>query len=153
MQFGQRAIMFMATGGYCGKFPHAPGTIGSLPGLLLAYLLSGCHPLTAGLVTLGFALASIWVAHRAARMLDQKDPGCIVIDEMAGMMITMLALPFTAASAVVGFLVFRGLDIFKPFPIGWLDRRLTGGLGIVMDDVAAGILGNVVLRLVGGWLN
>lgn len=151
MQFGRRAILFMATGGYCGRFPYAPGTVGSLPGLLLAYLLAGCRPLVAGLATLGITLAAVWIAHRAARMLDQKDPGCIVIDEVAGMLITMLALPFTAASAVFGFLIFRGLDILKPFPIGWLDRRLTGGLGIVLDDVAAGIIANIILRLMGGW--
>jgi phosphatidylglycerophosphatase A len=145
--------MFMATGGGCGQIPYAPGTIGSLPGLLLAYLLAGFPPLSAGLATLAFVLLSIWVAHQAAMLLDQKDPGCIVIDEIAGMLITLLALPFTAAYAVAGFLLFRALDIIKPFPIGWLDRRLTGGLGIVLDDVAAGILANAVLRLAGGWLN
>jgi phosphatidylglycerophosphatase A len=151
MLFRDRWILFLATGGGTGKIPVAPGTFGSLLGLLLAWCVSGWH---AGLLTL-FALVfgglAVWVAHQAERILGTKDPGAIVIDEVVGMLVACLGLSLTPASAVILFILFRLFDISKPFPVGWLDRRLSGGVGIVADDVAAGILYNLLYRA-GNWL-
>ena len=91
---------------------------------------------------------AVWAAHRAERVLGLKDPGCVVIDEIAGMAVTLLGLPFTAKTAAAGLLAFRLLDIFKPPPMGTVDRRLSGGVGIVMDDLVAGVGANLILRLV-----
>jgi len=96
-------------------------------------------------------LLAVWVAHEAERIIGGGDPGSIVIDEMAGILIAGAGLPFNALHAVAVFVLFRLFDILKPFPVGWLDRRLKGGIGIVMDDLAAGILANLVIRS-GTWL-
>ncbi len=83
----------------------------------------------------------------AEKILKKKDPGCIVIDEIAGIMVTLLGFQFHVGSALAGFIIFRFFDILKPFPIGTIDKRLTGGTGIVADDVAAGVLSNIILRV------
>jgi phosphatidylglycerophosphatase A len=145
-------INLFATGGYVGKCPFAPGTLGSLWGLPIAYALSRL-PLGAVLLVVAAVMTgAVWVASRSATLMGEKDPGAIVIDEIVGMVVTLFALPFTAITAVSGFILFRLLDITKPFPIGWLDRRLSGGLGIVADDVAAGVVANLVLRIILIWM-
>jgi phosphatidylglycerophosphatase A len=93
---------------------------------------------------IGFA---VWIAHAAEKTLKKKDPGCIVIDEVSGMVVTLIGLPFNLTTAVIGFIIFRILDILKPFPIRTLDKRLAGGIGIVADDVVAGIFANIFLRI------
>jgi phosphatidylglycerophosphatase A len=90
----------------------------------------------------------MWIAHEAEKILQTKDPGCIVIDEIAGMILTLFGLPFNMMTLILGFVLFRVLDIWKPYPIRFLDKNLSGGVGIVMDDVAAGILSNLVLRII-----
>jgi phosphatidylglycerophosphatase A len=89
----------------------------------------------------------MWIAHAAENILKAKDPGCIVIDEIAGMILTLTGLPFNMMTIILGFVLFRALDIWKPYPIRFLERNLSGGVGVVMDDVAAGILSNLVLRI------
>lgn len=84
--------------------------------------------------------------------MGRKDPGAIVIDEVVGMAVALLGLPLTPATIIGGFILFRLLDIIKPFPVGWLDRRLSGGTGIVADDVAAGIIANLILRVLLVWV-
>ncbi len=83
----------------------------------------------------------------AEKLLIQKDPGCIVIDEIAGIMIAFLGMPFNAFSIAAGFVTFRFFDILKPFPIRYMERRLAGGVGVVMDDLMAGVYSNIALRL------
>ena len=94
-----------------------------------------------------FIALAIWISGAAAKTLQRRDPGCIVIDEIAGMVVTFIGLPFTLTTAVLGFILFRLLDILKPFPIRTLDQRLSGGLGIVADDVVAGIFANTIVRI------
>jgi phosphatidylglycerophosphatase A len=89
----------------------------------------------------------MWIANEAEKILKTKDPGCIVIDEIAGMILTLIGLPFNMVMAGAGFMLFRVLDIWKPYPIRFFEKKLPGGVGVVMDDVAAGILSNVVLRI------
>ena len=96
---------------------------------------------------IAFIVLAIWAAELAESIVGQKDPGCIVIDEFAGMMITLLGIHFTWQSALAGFFIFRVMDILKPFPIRYLERTIPGGAGIVMDDVAAGVAAHLVLRL------
>ena len=91
---------------------------------------------------------AVWVADAAEEILKAQDPGCIVIDEVAGMMMTLAGLPFDVLTVVSGFIVFRILDIVKPFPIRTAERHFSGGTGVVLDDVIAGIMGNVLLRAI-----
>jgi len=147
MNFSEKAAVFLATGFYVGNIPFAPGTFGSLIGLALCFLLAGVQlsaAIIAALLIIGLA---IWIANVAARTLKRKDPGCIVIDEIAGMVVTLIGLPFNLTTAVTGFILFRILDILKPFPIRILDKQVSGGLGIVADDVVAGIFANLSLRI------
>jgi phosphatidylglycerophosphatase A len=153
MKISDAAVMIVATGGGLGKVPVAPGTAGSLPGLLLCWGLSGKDIYLALGLTAALILLAIRVAHRAEKLLGAEDPGCVVIDEIAGMTITLLGLPFNAITALVGFIVFRLLDIFKPFPIRYVERRFSGGLGIVVDDVLAGVIGNLLIRAAMAALN
>jgi phosphatidylglycerophosphatase A len=147
MSRAERIVIFLATGCYAGKLPVAPGTFGSLAALPLCWLLAQLgRPAALGATVLVIATA-VWVAGAAERLLQRKDPGSIVIDEIAGMLVTFSGLPFTAFSAAAGFVLFRILDIAKPFPIGWVEKRLSGGVGIVMDDLVAGVIANLGCRL------
>ena len=148
MKFREKAVMFLATGFYIGNIPVAPGTFGSLLGLPLCFSLAGISAASAVLWTLLFILFAVWIADAAEKILKQNDPGCIVIDEIAGMMVAFVGLPFNPITVVIGFIIFRILDILKPFPIRDLDKRIPGGLGVVADDVAAGLIANLLLRII-----
>jgi phosphatidylglycerophosphatase A len=147
MNFTNKTAVFLATGGYVGFIPFAPGTFGSLIGLPFCFLLAGIQLSAAIIAALLFIALAIWISGVAAKTLKRKDPGCIVIDEIAGMVVTFIGLPFTLTTAFLGFILFRILDILKPFPIRTLDQRLSGGLGIVADDVVAGIFANIITRI------
>jgi len=147
MNFGEKAVMLLATGFYVGNVPLAPGTLGSLIGLPLCFLLAGIQLPPAIILAVLFIGFAVWIAHAAEKTLKKKDPGCIVIDEVAGMVVTLIGLPFNLTTAVIGFIIFRILDILKPFPIRTLDKRLPGGIGIVADDVVAGIFANIFIRI------
>ena len=139
--------MFLATGCYIGNISFAPGTFGSVLGLFVCFFLSKIDFSIAVLLTLIFILSAIWIAGEAEKILGEEDPGCIVIDEIAGIILTLSGLPFNITSMTVGFLIFRVLDIWKPYPIRLLENKFSGGIGIVLDDVVAGILSNVILRV------
>ena len=147
MNFTNKTAVFLATGGYVGHIPFAPGTFGSLIGLPFCYLLAEIQLGAAIIATLLLIGLAIWISNAAERTLKRKDPGCIVVDEMAGMAVTLIGLPFNFTTVVTGFILFRILDILKPFPIRVLDKRLSGGLGIVADDVVAGIFSNIIIRM------
>jgi len=147
MNFKQKSVMFLATGCYIGNISFAPGTFGSVLGLPLCFFLSKIDFSIAVLLTLIFILFAIWIANEAEKILKTEDPGCIVIDEIAGIILTLFGLPFNITSVTLGFLVFRTLDIWKPYPIRLLENKFSGGIGIVLDDVAAGILSNLILRV------
>ena len=139
--------MFLATGCFIGNISFAPGTFGSVLGLPLSFFLSKIDFSMGVLLTLVFILFAIWIAHEAEKTLNTEDPGCIVIDEIAGIILTLFGLPFNITSVTAGFLVFRVLDIWKPYPIRFLEKKFSGGIGIVLDDVVAGILSNLILRI------
>jgi phosphatidylglycerophosphatase A len=148
MKLREGTVMFLATGFRTGNIPFAPGTFGSLIGLPLCFALAGMSTAPAILWTLLFIFFAVWIADAAEKILEQNDPGCIVIDEIAGMVVALVGLPFNPITVVIGFIIFRILDIFKPFPIRDLDKRIPGGLGVVADDVAAGIITNLLLRII-----
>ena len=148
MNFKEKVVLFIATGCFIGKIPFAPGTFGSLAGILLCFILSKTSELAAISCIVVFIIFSIWIANDAEKILNKKDPGSIVIDEIAGMAVTLIGLPFNVFYVATGFIVFRILDISKPFPIRYIEKRIPGGAGIVLDDVAAGIIANVILRMI-----
>ena len=146
MRLRDRAILFISSGGFVGKIPFAPGTFGSVLGLPVCYCLTFVRVRIAVLLTLLFVAVSIWIADRAEKLLRSKDPGYIVIDEIAGLLVTFLGIPFNLLNGAAGFLIFRIMDILKPFPARMLEKKLPGGAGVVMDDVAAGLYSNLLLR-------
>jgi phosphatidylglycerophosphatase A len=146
MIFKRQAVMFLATGGYIGRIPFAPGTFGSLIGIPVVYAFSLMGTPAAFTAVVLIIPAAVWIAHLAEKQLKQKDPGCIVIDEIAGMCVALVGIPLSWVTGLAGFFMFRVFDILKPPPVRQLDRHLSGGWGIVMDDIAAGAMTNIVLR-------
>ncbi|MGB6972308.1 MAG: phosphatidylglycerophosphatase A [Desulfobulbales bacterium] len=141
-------IMLIATGFYSGYLPKAPGTWGSLVGVLLVFLL---HALSLQIylsVVAGLFIVGSFVAGEAEKILDNRDPGVVVIDEIVGMLITMIAVPVTPLTMVLGFILFRVFDIAKPFPVNFFDQHFHGGLGIMLDDVVAGIYSLIIMQLI-----
>ena len=140
-------MVFLATGCYVGYIPFAPGTFGSLMGIPLIWLLSKLAvPLSVFTILLVIPLF-VWICREAEKVFDQEDSSCIVIDEIGGMLVTFFMVPWSTQNILIGFVLFRVFDIAKPFPIRLIDKRLKGGLGVVMDDIMAGIYANVALRL------
>jgi phosphatidylglycerophosphatase A len=148
MNFSRNPIVFLATGAWIGFVPKAPGTLGSLWGLPLAWILSRIPLSYAAIWVLVFALITVWVSGSAEKYFQKKDPGCIVIDEILGLVIGLLGFSFNAFTAITGFILFRIFDIFKPFPARWIEKHLNGGWGITLDDVAAGIYTNILLHII-----
>jgi phosphatidylglycerophosphatase A len=131
-----------------GLIPVAQGTFGTLAGIPLAMALAPVGPMAAAYLLFFFVLLSIWASGRSARALKKDDPAEVVIDETAGLLLTLFLLPATGFNLCLGFILFRLFDILKPFPIRRLEK-VEGGAGIVLDDLLAGVYGNVCLRLVG----
>lgn len=142
-----RLILLFATWFGCGKFPKAPGTVGTLGALPLAWLVSKLDEFSALIFIFTFAVGAIVIAHLYGLISDEHDSQEVVVDEVAGFLVTMTWVPFTWANVLLAFGIFRLLDIIKPFPISYADRNIKGGVGVVADDLIAGILGNVVLQL------
>jgi len=140
-------IYFLAYGFGAGLSPKAPGTFGTVAAIPI-YLLLIWSGQAVYLVFVAVALvAGVFICGYTARRLGVEDPNSVVWDEVVGYLITMLFLPFGIVWMVAGFLLFRLFDIWKPWPIRWLDRHVKGGLGIMLDDVVAGISACVLLNL------
>lgn len=142
-----QVTLFWATGGLIGYAPMAPGTFGSLAALPLCLLMAFFDHLTGAVALLALTSVSIWIAHNAQKVIGRNDPKQVVIDEICGMAVALFALPFEPFFVITGFALFRLFDILKPFPIRWIDKKVSGGLGIVLDDIIAGIFANALLRL------
>jgi phosphatidylglycerophosphatase A len=140
-----RLGLVLATCGPVGYVPFAPGTFGSLLGLavFVAMRATGSSGAEIGLIVILFA-AGTWGGTVAERSLG-SDPGPVVIDEVFGMLVTLALLPVTVPGAIVGFILFRILDVFKPWPASRFER-LPGGLGIMADDGMAAVYGNLIMR-------
>ena len=146
---GTGAAVLVATLFGAGRAPAVPGTFGTLaavpPAVLLAHLLP---PWGFALATGVLAFLAIWTSGVAARVMERKDPRPVVIDEAAGLFVTLLYLPVGLETVAIGFVLFRLMDILKPFPARRAED-LPGGWGIVVDDLIAGVYANCALRLLG----
>ncbi len=141
-----RLALLLATAGGAGYVPIAPGTVGSAIGAI-AYLLTRDWPITWQLAIVGaVTVAGTWAASAAARHFGRHDPGHVVIDEVAGQWITLLFTGVGATGAVVGFCLFRVLDVTKPWPARRLES-LPEGLGIMADDLMVAVYGNVLMQI------
>lgn len=142
-----RLAVFVATVGYCGYFPVAPGTVGSAAGLLFYLLVwySQSPVVEVGMIVLVFA-AGVWAGTVAERYFGGIDPGPIVIDEVVGMLITLAFIPVGWTGMLAGFILFRIFDVIKPYPANKLEA-LHGGLGVMADDAMAAVYANISLRL------
>ncbi|WP_319548803.1 phosphatidylglycerophosphatase A [Desulfogranum marinum] len=141
-----KVFMFIATGAYSGYLPKAPGTWGSAVGVFV-WLLLYRLPLPTYLlgVAILFVLGVI-SAGAAEKIVDHGDPGLVVIDEIVGQLIALATIPFQPIPILLAFILFRIFDILKPFPVGWFDSHIHGGLGIMLDDVFAGLYALVILK-------
>ena len=152
----RRLAVFVCSVGYIGFFPFAPGTVGSAAGLAL-YAALGYFAVPYGeLMAIAVTMVAGVVLTRACEEeLQCVDPGPIVIDEVMGMLITLFMVPVGAGGLLCGFLLFRVLDVVKPFPARRLER-LHGGFGVMADDAMAAVYANLLLRgavyLAPGWL-
>lgn len=142
----EKLIKLLATGFGAGLAPFAPGTIGTLVGVVVCLIFSPLHWLFRLLIVIFLLVLAVYIAERAEQVYREKDDQRIVIDEIAGFQVTMLAVAITGLHLLVGFVLFRIFDIWKPFPIRDL-QKMPGGLGIVLDDVAAGIYAGVLMLL------
>jgi phosphatidylglycerophosphatase A len=147
-ELGADPAMWVAFGLGTGLSPWGPGTLGALLAMPLAWGLKLAGPIPYAVVTLVITLAGIWIAGHTARRLKVHDHPGINIDEVAGLLIAAAALPLDWRWLALAFCLFRILDIAKPGPIRWLDRRIGGGVGIMVDDVLAGIVAGAVLWLI-----
>ena len=145
-----KLIVALATGLYSGKIPFAPGTWGSAFALIPWYFCRGLSLANYLIVLAVLFVVGFLTAGSAEKILDRPDPGSIVIDEVMGMFVTLTLAPNHPVAWLLGFILFRIFDVLKPFPVSWLDTHLHGGIGIMMDDVMAGIYALACLQLL--WL-
>jgi len=144
-------IIFLATGVYSGYSPIAPGTAGSVVGLVLVWFVTGpmwaySPLLTLALFAIAFAI-SCWISGRAEEIFNEPDSSKIVIDEVLGMAVTMFGNPITVPWMLAGFLLFRIFDVLKPWPASIIDRQVPGGAGVMLDDFAVAIYANIILQV------
>lgn len=145
-RLSKTVIIFIFQGAYSGRFPIAPGTAGTAVGVLLYLWMKGLSPaLYLAVCFLLFAVGT-WAAGRAEILLERKDPPSVVIDEVAGFLLSMFMVPPQWGFVVAGFFLFRIFDIIKPYPLNRL-QDLHGGAGVMLDDIGAGIYTNIVLQL------
>lgn len=139
-------VVLIAVGFGSGLAPKAPGTAGTLIAIPLFLLMQPLPLISYLLITTCLFIAGIWICTYTAEKLGVHDHPSIVIDEVVGYLITMIAAPEGWLFIVVGFVLFRLLDAIKPWPISWFDRNINGGLGIMVDDVVAGIIALAIIQ-------
>lgn len=142
----KRVVIFLATGCYVGYSPLIPGTTGTLVAIPIYFFLSRLSPLYYIAILLGSIYIAIWASDGAEVLLQSRDCRHIVIDEMVGFLVAMFMVPPTLRNILLGFFLFRALDIIKPFPIRALEGW-RGGYGVVLDDIVAGVYTNLVIHV------
>ena len=142
-------IEMLATFFYVGKSPKAPGTVGTAATVPLWFILAYYfHAIWYMVIVFLLLIAGIYICQAYENRKQSHDSKEIVIDEVVGYLITMTWLPLTWQSALLGFILFRFFDIVKPPPIRQLDQKVKGGVGVMIDDVAAGIVANLILQMI-----
>lgn len=139
------SILFISQGAYSGRFPVAPGTAGTVVGVLLYLAMKDLAPLAYLSICVLIFFAGIWAAGRSEVLLGRKDSPSIVIDEIAGYLIAMFLVPTGWGFVAAGFLLFRIFDIVKPWPLKRFEKA-PSGLGVMLDDIGAGIYTNLLLQ-------
>jgi phosphatidylglycerophosphatase A len=146
----ERLATALATWFGCGKSKIAPGTVGTIGALPLHVLLSALGPVPYLAAIAGITAAGTWAAQREAERLGVEDPQSVVVDEVAGVLIALfMTLGRTRRARVMAVILFRVFDIWKPGPIDSIQHMKPEGVGIMVDDVAAGVLAGLVARLIG----
>lgn len=146
LQYMNRFGLFVATCGYLGYVPVAPGTFGSALGLAVFFAVRSTGSVSVELFVIAVVFAvGLWSGTIAEHHFGGIDPGPVVLDEVLGMLMTLALLPVNMAGAIVGFIVFRVLDVVKPWPSARFEK-LPGGLGVMADDAMAAIYGNLMMR-------
>ena len=142
----RRLGLFIATCGYLGYVPIAPGTFGSAAGLAVFYAVRSTGSVSVELAAIVILFAiGVWSGTVAEHYFGGIDPGPVVLDEVVGMLITLALLPVNVTGAITGFLIFRVLDVVKPWPSAGFEK-LPGGLGVMADDGMAAVYGNLLMR-------
>jgi len=141
-------VQFLALGFGSGLAPKAPGTFGTLAAIPVYLLLVMLTPIHYAIMVLIMSVAGIYICGKTAADVGVHDHGAIVWDEFVGFFITMFMVPVSWQSILVGFLLFRFFDILKPWPISFIDKKMTGGLGIMFDDIVAGLFALLIMQLV-----
>ncbi len=146
--FFDKAALVSSTWFFLGFIPGAPGTYGTIGAIIPAFLLGHIAVLPRLAILVFMILLSILVSHKAMLIFHKTDPSQVVIDEVVGFLVATFAIPMAWTNLCLGFIFFRAFDILKPFPIKLLEKRLKGGLGIVADDLAAGIFALICVKLI-----
>lgn len=136
----------VATLGFIGYLPVAPGTWGTAAAVIFVMLIPLSQTALLVFIASGILIGTI-AAGTAERLIGETDSGHIIIDEFVGFLVSVLFIPHTYGYLASAFLLFRFFDILKPFPIGWIEKEIKGGAGIIADDIIAGIFTNVVLQI------
>ena len=153
----ERTYLFLASGTYLGYSPFAPGTFGTLWGIPVAFAITLLIPSSMGLyaamalqaaIIAILTIIAIIVAGGAAKVLNAKDPGLIVCDEIVGFCVAAFMVELTLINIILVFILFRIFDILKPLPVSLIDKKVEGGLGIVLDDIAAGVYANIAAHII-----
>jgi phosphatidylglycerophosphatase A len=147
----RRVILLLASGGLVGYIPVASGTFGSLVAIPIYWLHEPWRHLSVGIYLatfIGAVAAACWIAGRAEALLREHDSHVIVIDEIVGYLAATLFLAPTWEHTLIAFFIFRAFDVIKPFPAGYIDRSVPGGVGVVLDDVVSGFYANLATRAV-----
>ena len=143
-----RSAFAIATVFKAGYIPIAPGTVGSIIGLLVFWLIKDYASFTIEMfVAVALFFAGVWASTIVEQVLERHDPGVVIVDEVVGMLVALMLLPPTITVMFLAFLLFRVFDIIKPYPARWCEQ-LSRGWGIMMDDVVAGLYVNVLIHII-----
>ncbi len=143
----RKLILFFASNAGLGYAPFASGTVGTLAGIPLFFLMATWPWWLFTITWIALLFLSFWAAEEAGKIYQVADDGRIVIDELVGYLVTIAFLPWSWTAAILGFFWFRLFDIIKPPPANWFDQKMKNGYGVVLDDVMAGIYAAIALRL------
>lgn len=144
-------VKFAATAGYVGYSRFAPGTLGSLWGALIYYLLHFFPRFSLFVAAIIFIYIAVIISNEAEKVFGEKDCQKICIDEVAGQLVTYLFIPYSWAGLIIGFAFFRFFDWIKFFPANWAQNKIPGGYGVVADDVIAGLQAGVLFYIAFFW--